>query len=277
MGDGRIVNFFGMMTGYRTWEVSVLPQVIVEDILVIIPPSEELRLDHLAWRWLAGGKLLTKNSKLDKLCLRLISVTDVVWMLNLYYMWLRTMDFLLYFGSQWFLEERGVFSLVYHLLEGLIRALEMRKNISSHDLLASARAWTRSFFIKGKSGKWTKKEIGGVIRGPNGELIGVFEMVVGLSDFFQIEAWALLDGIKFAWSQGYCKVEFESDNSPLIVDWEMKFCTILRESNRVADCIAKEARSTMELLVIHNDPPNSIKHLLEDDILQVGRIPFDND
>ncbi|MBA0792794.1 hypothetical protein Gohar_017262 [Gossypium harknessii] len=60
-------------------------------------------------------------------------------------------------------------------------------------------------------------------------------------------------------------------------DWEMKFCTILRESNRVADCIAKEARGTMELLLIHNDPPNSIKHLLEDDILQVGHIPFDND
>ncbi|MBA0759873.1 hypothetical protein Gotri_022685, partial [Gossypium trilobum] len=141
-----------------------------------------------------------------------------------------------------------------------------QKNISSHDLLASARAWTRSFFIKGKSGKWTKKEIGGVIRGPNGELIGVFEMVVGLSDFFQIEAWALLEGIMFAWSQGYCKVQFE----------KMKFCTILRESNRVADCIAKEARGTIELLVIHNDQPNSIKHLLEDDILQVGRIPFDN-
>ncbi|MBA0642256.1 hypothetical protein Goklo_026679 [Gossypium klotzschianum] len=190
------------------------------------------------------------------------------------------MDFLLYFGSQWFLEERGVFSLVYHLLEGLIGALAMRKNISSHDLLASAKAWTRSFFIKGKSGKWTKKEIGGVIRGPNGELIRVFEMVVGLSDFFQIEAWALLEGINrysklSTASNTYSEVQLIQDWC--FKDWEMKFCTILRESKRVADCIAKEARGTMKLLVIHNDPPNSIKHLLEDDILQVGRIPFDND
>ncbi|MBA0706165.1 hypothetical protein Golax_018291, partial [Gossypium laxum] len=130
-----------------------------------------------------------------------------------------------------------------------------QKNISSHDLLASARAWTRSFFIKGKSGKWTKKEIGGVIRGPNGELIWVFEMVVGFRNSKLSTA-----------SNTYSEVRLIQDWC--FMDWEIKFCTILRESNRVADFIAKEAGGTMELLVIHNDPPNSIKHLLEDDILQ---------
>lgn len=50
-----------------------------------------------------------------------------------------------------------------------------------------------------------------------------------------------------------------------------------KKNNKILDCIAKETRGTMELLVIHNDPPNSIKHLLEDDILQARRIPFDND
>lgn len=50
------------------------------------------------------------------------------------------------------------------------------------------------------------------------------------------------------------------------------------ESNNVVNCITKEGRGTMKLLlVIHNHSPDSFKHLLEDDIPQARRIPFDND
>ncbi|MBA0590275.1 hypothetical protein Gorai_018988, partial [Gossypium raimondii] len=41
-------------------------------------------------------------------------------------------------------------------------------------------------------------------------------MVVGLSNIFQIEARALLEGLEFAWGKGYHRVEIESDNSILV-------------------------------------------------------------
>ncbi|MBA0760690.1 hypothetical protein Gotri_023418 [Gossypium trilobum] len=41
-------------------------------------------------------------------------------------------------------------------------------------------------------------------------------MVVRLSDIFQIEARALLEGLKHAWAQGYHQVEIESDDSLLV-------------------------------------------------------------
>ncbi|MBA0562211.1 hypothetical protein Golob_007276, partial [Gossypium lobatum] len=69
---------------------------------------------------------------------------------------------------------------------------------------------------------------------------------------------------------GYRQVEIESDNSVLIVviqnglvanncytkvrliqDW----CFEDWESNRLSDCITKEARGEMEQLIIHQEPP----------------------
>ncbi|MFQ6624810.1 hypothetical protein Gotur_003230, partial [Gossypium turneri] len=44
----------------------------------------------------------------------------------------------------------------------------------------------------------SRAAIGGVVRELNGNWMGGFEMVVGLSDIFQIEARALLEGLKFA-------------------------------------------------------------------------------
>lgn len=41
---------------------------------------------------------------------------------------------------------------------------------------------------------------------------------------------------------------------------------ILRDNNKVADRIAKKVRGKMEQLIIHIDPPEYVKNLLEDDI-----------
>ncbi|MFQ6648286.1 hypothetical protein Gotur_021301 [Gossypium turneri] len=59
--------------------------------------------------------------------------------------------------------------------------------------------------------------IGGVVRGPSGSWMAAFEMVC-------------------------------------LMDWEVKFRQILRESNKVADRIAKEARDEMDQLIIHEEP-----------------------
>ncbi|MBA0552731.1 hypothetical protein Golob_023511 [Gossypium lobatum] len=105
----------------------------------------------------------------------------------------------------------------------------------------------------------SRAAIGGVVRELNGNWMGGFEMVVGLSDIFQIEA----QGLKFAWTKGCPRVEIESDNSML--DWEVKFQPILKKSNKVAYRIAKEVRGEMEHLIIHEEPPESVRGLLDYD------------
>ncbi|KAK5846886.1 hypothetical protein PVK06_003187 [Gossypium arboreum] len=50
----------------------------------------------------------------------------------------------------------------------------------------------------------------------NGNWMGGFEMVVGLSDIFHIEARALLEGLKFACAKRCRRVEIESDNFGLV-------------------------------------------------------------
>ncbi|MBA0574142.1 hypothetical protein Golob_001374, partial [Gossypium lobatum] len=103
--------------------------------------------------------------------------------------------------------------------------------------------------------------IGGVVRGLNGSCMGGFEMVVGLANVFQIEARALLEGLKFSWAKGYHTVEIESDNSILVAVIQNglvgnnNYDKILRESNRVTDRIAREARGEMEHLITHEEPP----------------------
>lgn len=41
-------------------------------------------------------------------------------------------------------------------------------------------------------------------------------MVVGLSDIFQVEVWEVLEGLKYAQTQVYCRVEIENDNFLLL-------------------------------------------------------------
>ncbi|MFQ6637446.1 hypothetical protein Gotur_013202 [Gossypium turneri] len=79
------------------------------------------------------------------------------------------------------------------------------------------------------------------MRGPNGGWMGGFEMMIGLSNIFQVKAQALFEGLKFAWAQGFCQVEIESDNSLL-------------------DC------RHLERLFIHVNPVEYVRSLLEDDI-----------
>ncbi|MBA0605478.1 hypothetical protein Godav_018049 [Gossypium davidsonii] len=97
----------------------------------------------------------------------------------------------------------------------------------------------------------------------------------------------MLDG---GFRNGYEMVKIESDNALLIdtlhnglvavsniakvrmirewfyKSWEMKCRHILRDSNKVADCIAKEAGGKMNQLVVLDDLPQNMRHILEKDI-----------
>nr|KJB13439.1 hypothetical protein B456_002G074600 [Gossypium raimondii] len=120
------------------------------------------------------------------------------------------------------------------------------------------------------------------MRGPSrGWLVG-FRMITSMSDIFNIEVKAILEGLKLAWDRGFRQVEVESDNSFLInvlrndlaavssideirlildwysKDWQVKFRYIQRDYNKVVDQLAKMDRGRVNCLVIHEDPPHSV-------------------
>ncbi|MBA0852724.1 hypothetical protein Goshw_009019, partial [Gossypium schwendimanii] len=61
-----------------------------------------------------------------------------------------------------------------------------------------------------------KRKNGGAIREPNGGWLVGFGMVTGLTDIFQVEVRAMLEGLKIAWAYGFHQVEAESDNALLV-------------------------------------------------------------
>ncbi|KAH1115353.1 hypothetical protein J1N35_008731 [Gossypium stocksii] len=185
--------------------------------------------------------------------------------------------------------------------------------------LFSIKAWTRSIFIERVAGNWacnslikgdwqvsnqgsvkvnvdssvstfkSRAAIGEVVRKLNGNWMGDLEILVGLSDIFQIEARALLEGLKFAWEKRCRRVEIESDNSVLVtiiqnglaandIYSEVRLIQpILRKSNRVTDRIAKEVRDEIEHLIIHKEPPESVRGLLDYDNRCATYLLFDSD
>ncbi|MBA0725439.1 hypothetical protein Golax_022029 [Gossypium laxum] len=73
---------------------------------------------------------------------------------------------------------------------------------------------------------------------------GGFKMVIGLSDIFQVETQALLEGLN----------------------------QIVRDNNRVADSLAREAQGGMKELFIHVNLLIYMRNLLEDDICRAMKI-----
>ncbi|MBA0580437.1 hypothetical protein Gorai_022653 [Gossypium raimondii] len=121
------------------------------------------------------------------------------------------------FGNLLYREARGMSFLAYRLFDGLFGILGMksrnefftRASNNSHALLASAgacRSMTEGWWQFPIHG-WVKVNVDGLVLNskPRSAIGGV------------VEAWTLLEGLKYAWAQGYHQVEIESDNSLLIV------------------------------------------------------------
>ncbi|KAK5845809.1 hypothetical protein PVK06_002038 [Gossypium arboreum] len=96
-------------------------------------------------------------------------------------------------------------------------------------------------------------------------MVASFAMVIGMADVFQVEVRVVVEGLKQAWMKGYKQVQINYNNALLIdtirngfasisnirevrlihewchKDWKIKFRHILRESNKVADYLAKAA------------------------------------
>ncbi|MFQ6631245.1 hypothetical protein Gotur_008821 [Gossypium turneri] len=114
----------------------------------------------------------------------------------------------------------------------------------------------------------SRATLGRVIIGLYGGWLVGFGMVTGLADIFQVEARAMIEGLKLAWAHGFQQV-VESDNA-LLVDilqnglaennsvaevrmihtwvsknWQVRIRLISRDCNRVVDCMANEARGDL--------------------------------
>ncbi|MBA0857067.1 hypothetical protein Goshw_007018 [Gossypium schwendimanii] len=124
----------------------------------------------------------------------------------------------------------------------------------------------------------SRAALGGAIIGLyEGWLVG-FGMVTGLTDIFQVEARAMIEGLKLAWAHGFQQV-VESDNAILVdilqnglvennsvaevrmihtwvsKNWQVRIRLISRDCNRVVDCMANEARGSLDQLINFFDPP----------------------
>lgn len=124
-------------------------------------------------------------------------------------------------------------------------------------------------------GESNRTGIGGIIRDINGKCLMGFAMKIGMANIFQVEALAILEGLKLVWQNGFKQVEVNGDNALLMdiirngfaaisnilkvrqmhewcaEEWKLKFRYILRESNTVADSLAKAAVGRLKFMCLH--------------------------
>ncbi|MBA0673637.1 hypothetical protein Goklo_029812 [Gossypium klotzschianum] len=201
-------------------------------------------------------------------------------------------------------------------------------NSNSSDLIGLVVAWARSFLsaklkinlesFKVNRGFWesltegwiklntdgpflnhlSRATVGGVFRGSNGGWVSGFSMKVGGSDIFQVEARAIYEGHKLAWSRGFSRIEVDYDNAILIEfickgfaaesrvpelrlihslcrrNWRVVFKHSSSEYNRGVDGLAKAAKGDYNQLQIFEFPPYYIRRFLEkDNQVMLGNFP----
>ncbi|GMJ03912.1 hypothetical protein HRI_004060400 [Hibiscus trionum] len=131
--------------------------------------------------------------------------------------------------------------------------------------------------------------IGGTLRNDSGQWLLGFQRAVGACSTLHAELWAIYNGLQLAWRQGYDMVQIQSDCTdavrlihasqvdgtpgPLIraianlrrQNWTTTVLWVPRESNRVADMLAKTADPAAFDLQVLELPPSAVLHLLHND------------
>ncbi|MBA0786559.1 hypothetical protein Gotri_026389 [Gossypium trilobum] len=179
-------------------------------------------------------------------------------------------------GSEW---STFFLSVTWFLWKNCNAFIFQNVSSSRHELIASTLAWTKAYGCRDKLNhwacytqttkgwqlpdlRWVKVNVDGSVS-TNGKWLTGFAMVTGMAEVFQVEARAVVEGLKLAWMKGYKQVQINYDNALLIdtirngfasisnirevqlihewchKDWKIKFRHILHESNKVADCLAK--------------------------------------
>ncbi|RAL52669.1 hypothetical protein DM860_007437 [Cuscuta australis] len=133
---------------------------------------------------------------------------------------------------------------------------------------------------------------GGVLRGHDGNWIGGFMCSCNTKHPTVAEAWAVLQGLKWAWKKGLRKLIVQCDSLECVEwihgrhttrgparevieacqswmgrDWNVTICHILRGQNKVADLLARMGKNRALIWRELEFPPNGARQLLEEDKL----------
>ncbi|KAK8649108.1 hypothetical protein V6N13_129844 [Hibiscus sabdariffa] len=135
---------------------------------------------------------------------------------------------------------------------------------------------------------------GGLIRDPDGRWVRGFARSVGICSPIESELWAVHEGLVQAWVLGLKRVVVEVDSASVLRllsqhscressmtivqhifsllsrDWSIKFVHAYRESNAVADSLAKSVALGSLEFRIFVDPPHFIFALLQVDCMASG-------
>lgn len=128
---------------------------------------------------------------------------------------------------------------------------------------------------------------GGVLRDDNGDWVTGFSCTVRVENSAEVECWALLKALQWAWTMGYKSVCFQTDAKNIVEwienpvelcgpirsaieackdwfkkDWRTNLLYIPREHNKVADSIATIARNKRCEWVEFKEPPEECRRFL---------------
>lgn len=129
--------------------------------------------------------------------------------------------------------------------------------------------------------------IGGLRRDSKGHWLFGFKMKLFTSEILQIEAAAIVSGLKVAWNKGYRRVELECDNAHVVDivhsglaplskisdiqkihvlccrEWSIQVRCIPRKLNMVADHSTRRSNLPMGRLVFLDEPPHEVFPLFQ--------------
>ncbi|MCI17930.1 putative non-LTR retroelement reverse transcriptase, partial [Trifolium medium] len=133
---------------------------------------------------------------------------------------------------------------------------------------------------------------GGLLRDSHGAWLGGFAKYLGNCYAYVAELWGVVEGLKYAWSRGFKKVELNVDSIAVVqvlneggtcsalgfslvkqiqrlvnLDWEIKVSHLYREANQCADGLATMGCSLQGCTLYFEECPDQIKHLLEFDAM----------
>ncbi|MFQ6666122.1 hypothetical protein Gotur_032598 [Gossypium turneri] len=171
------------------WLLTILRRGVVDSIRACNLPLRELRVNQLSWKWMVVGKFSMRESYKH-----FVNTTH------------SQLDEKLKAPS-----ESGLSCGCCSRLELIASVVLGQRRANRPDL-----GWVKLNVDGSVSIVISKAAIGGIVRDSNWKWLTGFAMVTGMTKVFQVEARAVVEGLKLAWMKCYKHVEINCDNALLI-------------------------------------------------------------